>query len=106
MPPRQQRPEVPLDHILPNKVVFESFPPRQPHPPPQRRIIEQPRDLPGQVGRVAGSNSKPVTPSVTVYGNPPMRLAMTGIPDAIASTDVRLSESWAIVGTRQISASR
>ena len=40
-----------------------------------------------------------------------MRVAHRGkappeAPDAIASTDVRLSESWAIVGTRQRSASR
>ena len=45
-----------------------------------------------------------MTPSLTVNGRPPIRLAITGMPEAIASTDVRLKPSWAIVGTRQMSA--
>ena len=82
-------------------------PSRQSHFVSQLRIIQAaarswPPGRPGRPARRAG----PVTPSLTVYGTPPIRLAITGMPAAIASTEVMLSPSWAIVGTRQISAAR
>ncbi len=87
--------------------VLEPLASRLAHPPPQVGIIQQPGDLAARSTTGSpGSQSRPVTPSLTVYGTPPIRLAMTGMPDAIASTDVMLSPSWAIVGTRQMSAAR
>jgi hypothetical protein len=44
-----------------------------------------------------------VTPSVTVYGSPPMRQAMTGTPDAIASPQNRLASSQDSPPPNQIS---
>ena len=58
-PPRQQRPLVAIDHALPGELLLEPPPARQPHPPAQLGIVEQPGDLPGQVGRVAGLEEQP-----------------------------------------------
>ena len=96
-----------LDHVVPHEVFFETVFGRPIPSFAEARGSSSKRPIFSARSKgLPGSNSKPVNPSVTVYGNPPIRLAITGLPAAIASTDVMLRASWAIVGTSTISATR
>jgi hypothetical protein len=90
---RHQWPEIPFNHRLPYKFLIKPLRARQPHLAPQRFVIEQPGDLAGEINGVAGFAQETGDSISDRYGNPPMRLAMTGVLLAIASTDVRLNAS-------------
>jgi hypothetical protein len=95
-----------LDDHVPGELLLEAAPPRQPQPLSQLRVVEQRFQLVREIAGIPRLAQQPtVAPSATVYGSPPMRLATTGLPAAIASTDVRLSPSWATVGTTVTSVS-
>jgi hypothetical protein len=97
---------VSFDHGWPGEVGFEPAPAGISHLFAQGGIVQQPCDLPRQVGGVARREKQAGHSIADGYGTPPIRLATTGTPLAIASTDVMLKPSCAIVGTRQISAAQ
>jgi hypothetical protein len=72
----------------------------------QFRVIERPRDLAIEICRIAWLDEQPGHTIGHGARQPADAAGDDRNADTITSTEARLSESWAIVGTRHISASR
>ena len=65
----------------------------------RRGVGEDPADGGGERGGIAGVTSSPFTPSRTRSAVPPTRVATTGRPAAMASTNAELRSSYKLGST-------